>query len=202
MKRKKRKQKKSENLLQLKELVTNINLKNKYKYIAIVGSTCSGKTTLAKHLSKILQIPHIELDAIYWGPNWIAKPFPEFREIVEEISNRDCWIIEGNYLSVQDIVFSKAELVIWLNFSFPIVFYRALTRTVKRMITQEEIFSGNKERFFEQFFTKDSLLYWVIKTYKKKKDNMRFIFEHDIYSNMKKIELTKTKQVLDFINSF
>jgi len=178
------------------------DLKNKYKYISIVGSTCSGKTTLAKHLSKILKIPHIELDAIYWGPNWKPKPFPEFREIVEKKSETESWIIEGNYMSVQDIVFSKAELVIWLNFSFPIVFYRALSRTVKRMITQEELFSGNKERFFEQFFTKDSLLYWVIKTYKKKKDNMRFIFDYDIYSNMKKTELTKTREIRDFIDSF
>ena len=178
------------------------DLKNKYKYISIVGSTCSGKTTLAKHLSKILNIPHIELDAIYWGPNWKPKPFPEFREIVKEISVADSWIIEGNYITVQDIVFSKAELVIWLNYTFPMVFYRALSRTVKRMITQEELFSENKERFFEQFFTKDSLLYWIIKTYKKKKDNMRFIFDHDLYSNTEKIELTKTKQIQNFINSF
>jgi len=176
-------------------------LKNKYKYITIVGSTCSGKTTLARHLSRILHIPHIELDAIYWGPDWTAKSFPEFRKEVEEIVERDSWIIEGNYMSVQDIVLSKAELVIWLNYSFPLVFYRALTRTIKRMITQEEVFSGNKERFVEQFFTRNSLLYWVIKTYKKKKDNMRFIFDHNIYSNAKKIELDKTREIRDFLNS-
>ena len=179
-----------------------LKVKNKYKFITIVGSTCSGKTTLAKHFSRFLKIPHIELDAIYWGPNWTAKPFPKFREIVEEITTRDSWIVEGNYMSVQDIVLSKAELVIWLNYSFPVVFYRALSRTVRRMITQEEIFSGNKEKFFEQFFTKDSLLYWVIKTYKKKKDNMKFIFDNDIYSNAKKIELTKTREIREFLNSF
>ncbi|MBC8385025.1 MAG: adenylate kinase [Candidatus Cloacimonetes bacterium] len=172
------------------------------KKIVIVGSTCSGKTTLAKHLSRILKIPHIELDAIYWGPNWTAKPFPEFRKIVEKISTENSWIIEGNYMSVQNIVFSEAELVIWLNYSFPVVMHRALKRTIRRIISKELLFSGNRERFFEQFFTRDSLYWWLIKTYKKKKDNMRFIFDLDIYSNAKKVELKKNGEAQDFLNSF
>jgi ATP-dependent protease HslVU (ClpYQ) ATPase subunit len=34
------------------------------KRILIIGTTCTGKSTLAQKLSKILSIPHTELDAL------------------------------------------------------------------------------------------------------------------------------------------
>jgi ABC-type dipeptide/oligopeptide/nickel transport system ATPase component len=38
--------------------------------IAVVGTTGSGKTALARRISQWLDIPHVELDALYWGPHW------------------------------------------------------------------------------------------------------------------------------------
>jgi adenylate kinase family enzyme len=48
--------------------------------IAIVGTSASGKTTLAKALSRALRIPHIELDALNWLPDWKERRHEDFLE--------------------------------------------------------------------------------------------------------------------------
>jgi shikimate kinase len=48
--------------------------------IAVVGTTGSGKTALARRISQQLDIPHVEMDALYWGPHWTPTPTEVFRE--------------------------------------------------------------------------------------------------------------------------
>jgi adenylate kinase family enzyme len=53
------------------------------KRVAVVGVTRSGKTTLAITLSQRLGVPHIELDALYWQPNWTPPADRgEFRPVI------------------------------------------------------------------------------------------------------------------------
>lgn len=47
--------------------------------IAVVGASGSGKTTFARRLAERLGIPHIELDAIHWGPDWTPARDDDFR---------------------------------------------------------------------------------------------------------------------------
>ncbi len=42
--------------------------------IVVIGTSGSGKTTLARELAGRLNVPHIELDALHWKPNWVATP--------------------------------------------------------------------------------------------------------------------------------
>ena len=48
--------------------------------INVVGTSCSGKTTLARDLARRLVLPHVEFDALFWGPNWTPVPTDVFRE--------------------------------------------------------------------------------------------------------------------------
>jgi adenylate kinase family enzyme len=38
--------------------------------MVVIGTTSSGKSTLAKRLSERLGLDFIELDALYWRENW------------------------------------------------------------------------------------------------------------------------------------
>jgi hypothetical protein len=72
---------------------------------------------------------------------------------------------------VRDLIWERAEMVIWLDYAFPVVFWRLLTRTIRRAITREELWNGNREPFWWHFkiWSQDSLFYWLFKTYWRRK---------------------------------
>jgi adenylate kinase family enzyme len=133
--------------------------------IAVIGTSCSGKTTLARTLCEFTGAQHIELDALHWGPNWQGLPAEKFRPVVEEAVEAEHWCTDGNYSVVRDLVWGRATTIIWLNYSFPVVGKRALRRTLGRVFRREELWAGNRESLKLAFFSQDSILWWVIKTH-------------------------------------
>ena len=89
-----------------------------YKRINIVGTSSSGKTMFSKALSTILGINYIEMDEIFWGPNWYWPSDKEFFSNLRKVlKNKDAWILDGNYTRTIPIKWEKVELVIWLDYS-------------------------------------------------------------------------------------
>jgi adenylate kinase family enzyme len=138
------------------------------KRLAVIGTSCSGKTTFAYHLAQLMRVTHIELDAIHWLPKWTPRPSDEFRMLVEEAVAADQWVLDGNYSRTRDIVWSRATSLIWLNYPFHVVAYRALRRTAHRVFDRQRLYSGNRETFRQAFLSKDSILLWVLKTYHRR----------------------------------
>lgn len=138
-----------------------------YKKIAVIGTTSSGKSTLAAQLADRLKLDFVDLDAHYWQPNWTPAPLEDFRASVDKATHRNDWVVAGNYHAVHDLVWPRAEALIWLDYSFGLVFWRLLTRTVRRSITQEELWNGNRENFWNQIrvWSSDSLINWFFKSY-------------------------------------
>lgn len=126
--------------------------------IIIIGTSGSGKTTFAKALASTLGIPHVELDAIHWAANWTQVPDDEMRLRVSEATASPRWIMDGNYGQVRDIVWGQADTLIWLKYSFPTIFFRAFKRTIKRVLTQEELWHRNREHWKMAFFSRESVL--------------------------------------------
>ena len=83
--------------------------------IALVGVTGTGKTVLADALAQRLNIPHLELDAWYWGPNWTVRPTAEFRAAVDQATVEPCWIADGSHSEVRDILWPRATTLVWLD---------------------------------------------------------------------------------------
>lgn len=137
--------------------------------IVVIGSTSSGKSTLAAHLGKLLAMPAIDLDALHWEPGWVEAPDPVFRERVQLAVQPDRWVVAGNYSVARDLIWPRADTVIWLDYAFPIIFFRLFRRTLTRLITREKICNGNVERFRTTFFSRDSLFVWLFQTYGKRR---------------------------------
>lgn len=129
--------------------------------IAVIGTTGSGKTTLAQRISERLGIPHVELDALHWGPNWGEAPLDVFRERVEGALTGDTWVIDGNYSVVRDIIWSRAETIVWIDYALPLILWRLIWRTLRRIATQEELWNGNREDW-RSLFGRDSLITWAL----------------------------------------
>ena len=166
--------------------------------IVVVGTSCSGKTTTAKKIAEILNIPHIELDAIHWKSNWQETPPDEFRKLVSKALKGESWVADGNYSVTRDIVWSKANTLIWLNCSFPVLFSRAIIRTFKRIIFKEVLFSGNRETF-KNLLNKDCIPLWVIKTYRKKRKKYPRLFNEKKFAHLEIIKLKDQKSIDEFL---
>ncbi len=166
----------------------------RFQRVVVVGTSCSGKTTFARQLAQALRFTHIELDAIYWKPNWRERPVEEFRALVEKAVAGESWVIDGNYSKVRDIVWNGATHIIWLNYPFFLVFRRAIRRTVRRIVFQEELFSGNRENWRQAFLSRDSILWWVITTHRRRRREYPAFFKQMGKPHLAFIELRSQRQ--------
>jgi len=174
-------------------------LRSSLKRVVVIGTSCSGKTTLARTLAGMLAVPHIELDAIHWLPNWQSRSLEELRNLVQEAVSDDRWVLDGNYSKLRDIVWARATTLIWLNYPIHVVWGRALYRTVKRVLTQERLYSGNRETFKKSFLNKDSILWWVITTYYRRRREYPGLFKQPQYAHLEIIELCTPKEAERFV---
>lgn len=135
-----------------------------------MGTTCAGKTTVAKRLAERHGVPHIELDALHWGPGWSEPTAEEFRGRVEEALSVEEWVADGAYHGkLGDLVLEKADLIVWLDPPLPTVLRRLGSRTVRRVRSDEELWGGNRETWRGAFLSRDSLLLWALKTHRPRR---------------------------------
>jgi adenylate kinase family enzyme len=135
--------------------------------IAVVGSSGSGKTTVARRLAQQHGLPYVELDALHWGPNWTECPADEFRARVERALSPAGWVADGTYHGkLGDSVLERADVVVWLDLPLRVVVRRVGVRTLRRVRNREELWNGNRETWGEAFFHRDSLMLWLVATHR------------------------------------
>jgi adenylate kinase family enzyme len=89
----------------------------------------------------------VELDAIYHQPGWTQLPEDEFRSRVASATSTERWVVDGNYSAVHDVVWANADTVVWFDLPLPLVLFRTIRRTLRRVVTREELWNGNREPF-------------------------------------------------------
>lgn len=174
-----------------------------YQRIAIVGTTSSGKSTLAKRLAEKIGGDFIELDALHWEPNWTEAKIEVFRERVETATSSRVWVVAGNYHVARDLVWSKAQAVIWLDYPLPLLFWRLLTRTIRRWVTREELWNGNREKLWWHFkiWSEESLFHWLFKTYWRRKREYPLLFAQSENSHLKILHFTSPSETDDWLSN-
>lgn len=172
---------------------------NKPSKFAVVGSGCSGKTTISRIIGKQLNIKVIEIDAVLYKPNWVERSQDDLRRIIDAETVKDSWVIDGNYRKLYDLTAERADVVIWLNFSFLRVFSRALLRTVNRITDKKDIFPGCKETFYKALFTKQSIPWGVLIKWNKKRNQYRNIFDEKAFGDREYKEFHNQKDLDKYV---
>ena len=129
----------------------------------MVGNSGSGKSTLAAQLAAALAIPHLELDGVFHQAGWQPLPRTDFRAAVADFAAGDAWVIDGNYSAVQDLVWARADMVVWLDPSRSRVMRQLVPRTLLRMVRRTELWNGNRESWTALFRAdpEQSILRWA-----------------------------------------
>jgi len=138
-----------------------------YRRISVVGTSASGKTTMARRLSASLGLPYFELDALHWEADWTEAADELFRERVMKALAGDSWVVDGNYALTRDLVWGRAEAIVWLDPALPVILRQYLGRTWRRIRSGEELWAGtgNRERS-SHLLRRDGLLWWILSTYR------------------------------------
>ena len=100
--------------------------------VMIVGSAGSGKSTVARRLGELLDLPVVHLDTLYWRPGWVESPPEEFREKVHLAVQGERWVIDGNYSETLDLRFERADTAIFLDIPRRTCMFRVLKRSVRQ----------------------------------------------------------------------
>lgn len=137
--------------------------------VVIVGTSGAGKSTLARALAPVLGARLVELDALHWGPNWTEAPPETLRERVREAVSGERWVVDGNYLTVRDLVWPRADAVVWLDYERSVVMRRVIWRTLLRGLRREVLWSGNRESILRAF-GRDSIVRWAWDTHRERRE--------------------------------
>src|SRR2546428_783868 len=82
--------------------------------VSVIGASGSGKTTVGRALAARLGVPCVEMDELHWThPDWELPPLEEFRARVDEATQGASWVVDGSYGKARDIVWSRADTVVW-----------------------------------------------------------------------------------------
>ena len=132
--------------------------------LVVVGTSGSGKTTMAVRLARALDVPHVELDALQHGPNWEQATDAQLRERAAGATTGEGWVVDGNYSAVRDVVWPRATAVIWLDYDRGVVMRRVLWRSFERAVTRRRLWNDNRERA-RAWLAPDHPIRWAWRTH-------------------------------------
>lgn len=157
-----------------------------YQRIVVIGTTSSGKSTLAKGLAQKFKLDFIELDELHWEPDWREAETEVFRERVRKATSSKVWAVAGNYSVVRDLIWPQAQVVIWLDYPLHILLWRLMKRTIQRSVTHELLWGSNYEKFWRhiKLWSDDSLINWLFKTYWRRKREIPLLFSEPRYKHL------------------
>ena len=171
--------------------------------IYVIGVTGSGKTTLARQLAHHLGCPQVELDALVWGPQWQLAPDALFLERLTAALVGDDWVVDGNYSRVRDLIWARVELVVWLDYPLVMNLWRLLRRSIRRIVSQEELWgTGNRETWRSQFLQSDSLFVWAITTHGEKRRRYSELIQRPEYAHIHFVRLRSPRATQRWLAAF
>ena len=158
-------------------------------------ATGTGKTLIAAAVIKLFLrtsnakrvlflVDRLELEDQAWKA-FVRYLKNDYKTVIYK-QNRDDW--------------RKAEIVIWLDLPFKIVFWRTFLRTVIRLVTRRKLWNNNIEGF-DALFGPDSMPLWIIKTYWGRKKEYPVLLAKLQYSHLQVIRLKSIGEIKIWLES-
>jgi adenylate kinase family enzyme len=153
--------------------------------LVVVGCSGSGKTTMARALSRALGIPHVELDAINWQPGWrdisVQEPEEFFRRVADAAAG-EAWAMDGNYTKARDAHWSRATAFVWMDPPRSVVMRQVIWRSFSRAVSKRELWAGTGNReLFRRWLEKEHPIRWAWDTWALVRARYATLFEGGVF---------------------
>lgn len=169
--------------------------------ISIIGVSGNGKTTLAKQIEAKLGVPRVELDALAHKSGWREADAEEMRTaVVDFLTTHDGWVIDGSYVKkLGDLVFAQSDVVVWLDLPLTVVMPRLIRRALRDIVTQRDMFNGNRQSLRQAFFMRDSLVSYALKEHVRRRKETPVYFA--ARPHLRLMRLRSPREVRAFVDS-
>ena len=169
--------------------------------LVVIGTSGAGKTTVARQVSSILAVPHIEFDAYRHGPNWAETPDDLFRERLSAALRGDEWVADGNYSIARDVVWPRATTLVWLDYPMRVVMWRLFWRTMRRGVLREELWNGNNENLWWHLVPRRSLFVWAWQTHWRRRRTMPAAIAQPEHAHLEVVRLRSSKATREWLRT-
>lgn len=153
--------------------------------IIIIGSPGAGKSSFARQLRDILNIPLYYLDMIWHKPDQTTLSREEFDIQLENIMKTESWIIDGNYQRTLETRLKKCDSIFLLDIPLESCLLGAKSRIGRKREDLPWIETQLDEEFMQ----------WIMDFPEKQKPHMMQLLEK--YKNDKEIIIFQSRQEID-----
>ncbi|MEO8462030.1 MAG: adenylate kinase [Chloroflexota bacterium] len=172
--------------------------------ISVIGSSGSGKSTMARALSRVLGLPRLELDSVFHQTGWHPKDDAAFRAEVAAFIERDAWVVDGNYTrhGVAQVVWPRADTVVWLDPPRSTVMRRIIRRTIRRVVTREELWNGNRESWSNLYSPKpeNNIILWAWTRHGPTRQRYEVFMDDGTWADLAVIRLRTARDARTFLD--
>lgn len=155
---------------QIPDNASSLSLRARLQRTIVVGGNASGKSTLARLLGAYLEAPVVELDDLFWKPNWERVSDAEFCDSLTAHVSKESWVVDGNYLGLAgSIAWPNATCVVWLDLPRHLLLGRLIKRTAGRIIRRDRLWAGNRETLARAIRPETSIIAYALRSHEKKR---------------------------------
>ena len=120
--------------------------------VLVIGSGGSGKSTVAAQLGELLGLEVQHLDKFNWSSGWVEPARDEWIKTVTDLTDRDAWIMDGNYSGTLELRLQKADTIVFLDLPRVLCLWRILKRRfLYRNGTRPDMAEGCRENLNFEF---------------------------------------------------
>ncbi len=169
--------------------------------VSVVGNSGSGKTTTGRALAQVLGVPFIEIDALYWQPGWTPLPMEELRQRLDDLTAGDGWVVDGNYSAVRDLVWGRADTVVWLDPPRWTVMRQIVGRSLRRVVARQELWNGNRESLSNlvQIDPEQSIIRWAWTRHHVYRERYAALSTDPAYAHLRFVRIRSRKDLERFL---
>ncbi len=169
--------------------------------INVVGTSGVGKSTLARRLAQELSLPYIEMDVLYWRPDWQGTSDDEFYAKLAAELAAPGWVLDGNYNRSRPVKWRDVDLVVWVDYSFWRTVRQAVCRAASRASRRQELWpgTGNYETFRRSFFSRESIILWTLKTWRNNRQRYLADMQDPQYRHIRFVRLRNQQQTENLV---
>ncbi len=172
-----------------------------FQRIVVIGNSATGKTTLAHELAAILRCPHIERDALQWEADWQCAPDEVFRTRVLQAVSGERWVADGNFSRVRDIMWVRADTLIWLDYPLWFILWRLTRRSWQRVKQQENLWNGNRESW-KHLLGPDGVYMWTLKAHFRHRREYPILLQEQRFKHLTVIRLRSAQATQIWASDF